>query len=431
MVLKLLFLLLFLPNVCFAAFQTYVGTGTSKITTTGTKAYTGVGFTPTAIIFFSTSVQTAEDYILNTNAGAQSYGITDGTNSRTIGWAGQARTSSNEAAHSINAATCIRLGRKTNGANTWTTLAEASLSSLDADGFTLNWTTVNGANAEIFGFIAIGGVTAYVGTITEGATTGNYSTTDPNFQPTFAMFLYTGDTAATTASTVKGGLGFATATEEAVTYHVCTTGASDMIINNVLRTTSMMEITNAGSSTIISDSDFVSFDATGFTLNRTTDDGTDRIIYYLVIDGVQADIASFTQAAATGNQATTGVGFQPSLTMFLTHGAATAFEANMTQESFGAGTSSSQRAFAANAYQDNGYEDQDTAIATKSTSILLVGDPTTPTNQGEADLVSLDSDGFTVNWTTTDATARLCLGISLAATGGAPAARRLIMVSEE
>jgi hypothetical protein len=43
----------------------------------------------------------------------------------------------------------------------------------------------------------------------------------------------------------------------------------------------------------------------------------------------------------------------------------------------------------------------------------------TPTTEAIADLVTLDSDGWTVNWTTADATAREILALAI---GDAPAA---------
>jgi hypothetical protein len=52
----------------------------------------------------------------------------------------------------------------------------------------------------------------------------------------------------------------------------------------------------------------------------------------------------------------------------------------------------------------------------------------TPTVDAEADFVSQDSDGFTINWGTADATARENLYFAFGAAATA-AARRIIMVN--
>lgn len=404
------------------ALQTFVGSGTSKITSTGTKAYTGVGFTPTALIFFFCGPITATGYATGYNG--QGCGFTDGTNNRAMAWGGEQRTSSNESASILSATSCVIIGQETNGSANWTTKAAASFSSFDADGFTLNWGTVDGSNAHYFGFIAIGGsgISVDVDTITEGGTTGNYSTTAPGFQPTFAMFLY-GRSAAGSGNTAIGGLGFAvSSSERAMTFHVTQQGQSTPNFRNRLRTTKIAEITAANSDTVLSDSDFVSFDANGFTLNRATDDATDRPIYYLAISGVTADITQITQPASTGADAHTGVGFQPTLLMLVSHGDTAASAGTTVEESFGAGMSSTVRAVAASQYQVQASNDQDVARDFETNQILSLGDPTTPTQEGLADLTSLDADGYTLNYGTSDGSARLILAISMKDAGASPPA---------
>ena len=102
-------------------------------------------------------------------------------------------------------------------------------------------------------------------------------------------------------------------------------------------------------------------------------------------------VGSITSPASTGNQATTGVGFQPKIVLFFAN-PATADGANgFSRNFFGAGVSSSSR-FAIDENNNN-----DTATHTASKCFVVTGAGSVTI---DADLVSLDADGFTVNWTT-------------------------------
>ena len=123
-----------------------VGTETARTTSTGTKATTGMGFQPEML--FNTNVGTTMTALgLQTGAvfhlGAYgSTGFLSGGTSRNA----QVATDTDRrilTTHSVS-------HQIENGAQA----TAANVSSLDADGFTLNWTTVT-ANAEQFGYLGL------------------------------------------------------------------------------------------------------------------------------------------------------------------------------------------------------------------------------------------------------------------------------------
>jgi hypothetical protein len=116
-------------------------------------------------------------------------------------------------------------------------------------------------------------------------------------------------------------------------------------------------------------------------------------------------VGSFTVPAATGNKATTGVGFQPKVVFFWGNGqtsdAAVAGSPSLMAPHWGIGISSTSRVAMFEA--DDGVTGNPTG--TDATKCIKRALGATPTVTFAADLVSLDSDGFTVNFTTANATA--------------------------
>jgi hypothetical protein len=107
---------------------------------------------------------------------------------------------------------------------------------------------------------------------------------------------------------------------------------------------------------------------------------------------------SFTANTSTGNQAVTGVGFQPKALKLYAAAIASDGTTSNGSGSFGFGASSSQRACMTWFSLDAGGS-SDTAKGLSTTKILRLFSAATPTVDAEADLVSLDSDGFTIDWT--------------------------------
>ena len=107
-----------------------------------------------------------------------------------------------------------------------------------------------------------------------------------------------------------------------------------------------------------------------------------------------AKAGSFTGTGSTGNQAVTGVGFQPKVVLFRYNMSATDTSQGDAIIGFGVGVSSSDRRVSGN-YATTGLTTSANAAWNQPTYCIY-----TPGGGSRADLVSLDSDGFTINWVT-------------------------------
>lgn len=105
-------------------------------------------------------------------------------------------------------------------------------------------------------------------------------------------------------------------------------------------------------------------------------------------------IGTFVASASTGNQSVTGLGFKPRLLfLFVTGGAGAISNAG----SFGAGTTSSQIMFMSFYNDTSNRITGSPLVANKILDRINESDVSIQT----ATLTSLDSDGFTVNWSAT------------------------------
>lgn len=169
----------------------FVGVVNSK-TTTGTQAYTGTGFTPTALLL-ATAGDTAINTINTTPIGAFTLGATDGTTSRSVcSWSDDATADSRTGSYSglSNALACYNSDESGN-------LIVADHSSFDSNGFTLNWTTADATARKVLA-IAVGN-SAGGGTTT--LTLNQIAETDSAQPVTAAKYLAIGQ--ASTADTAQ------------------------------------------------------------------------------------------------------------------------------------------------------------------------------------------------------------------------------------
>lgn len=115
-------------------------------TATGTQAITGLGFQPLAAIFASANLNSASGTVSTTTA-KQSFGAAAAT--QTGQWIGSAGTINSDENMNSSSTAAITLAT-----GPTTTNAVASLSTFDADGFTLNWTA--DATARNVLYVAMG-----------------------------------------------------------------------------------------------------------------------------------------------------------------------------------------------------------------------------------------------------------------------------------
>lgn len=419
------FLLLFaIPSICSAALSVKLGQITQK-TSTGNQAYTGVGFLPKIVFFWSdklTGDGSAADSHFGFGAAVSSsdrHEIANGTPSGLSG---------NEASWYYSDAACIRIVSGASG----NALSNADFVSMDSDGFTLNWTIAD-ATARKINYLALAGTdltNVKTGQFTQKTSTGNQATTGVGFQPDsiilFGSHQTTNTPPAGSFGLVKQKMGYGkSSTKRGVSVNYVSHGGQPGTTKSYQRTSKIFADI---STTVLVEVDLVSLDSDGFTLNYTTTTASANYMFYVALKGIQVDVGNFLQETSTGNKSTTGIGFQPSAIIFQTIAqAASSSVQDNARENVGVGVSSSSRfsMFAGakhNVNPSNSSQNQDTTKVIK----MMTESTSSPTTEAAADLVSMDSDGWTLNWTTADATAREIIYFAIGPAAGGGALRRRV-----
>lgn len=381
-----------------------VGSITQKAST-GNQGYTGVGFTPKVLIFFfanRTSDTNAAHY--NPNPSGQAYGIAISSTSRVV--------LSNEDDFSgggvlADNTKCIRL-RDPSGP---TELCAADLVSMDADGFTLNWTTSDGSS-RLFSYIALGGadLSVFLKEFAAKTSTGSHPVTGVGFQPD-AMILLTSDhtTAPGTRDGVTTGrmhIGMATGGSGE---YGATSYSWDGVTADAYQRKDQVVAQVGSATTKLKEATLTSFDSDGFTLNYTTASAAALLNWALCLRGIECKSTSLNKPTTTGDQSISSLTFTPKVLIMTSRGATTSTSiANDQRHFMGAATGSTERAAVGHISANNEWHSYD-----RTKVMRMYADDATPTVQGVADFVSFDANGFTINWSTADATQRECIFLAL------------------
>lgn len=407
------------------AAQYKAGTFTSP-TSTGNQATTGVGFQPKAVIFIfekQTSAGSGTDYLHGMGFGISSSSrlaiscvyldnVAGGT-------AKGARAQSN--AHAIYA-------YNTTTAATSAFLV-ADVVSLDSDGFTLNFTTVQ-ASGYLVSYIAIGGAdvsNVALKQLQAPAGTGSQAYTGVGFKSDVIITISNTDTSTGPGNSFNAGavaaMGFGTAAA-----HKASSGGGDETAGAFSAKAQKTDVTltvNPVSANVRFEATLTSFDTDGFTWNWTTT-SVNRYVHVLCIKGGQYKLGTFNQATSTGNQSVSGAGFAALGVMLASVDAAssTSVASNNDFSLGGASSSSSRWATWLGSSGDptvvDHYHDDSNVLR-----MLTEGTPTAVTT---ADYVSNDSDGFTINNTTVDATGREVVYLIFGSNATTAVTPRLLMM---
>jgi hypothetical protein len=254
-------------------------------TATGNKAYTGVGFQPEfLLILFADSVTikgTTSSSGTASNAQA-SIGVASSATDEavTMGWAENAAAIGDTYSRQKTGAMMIGLSPGSPA----TVNVEASLISFDSDGFTLNYSSVNG-DKQLFAYLAIKGGSYKVGVETAKTTTGTKATSGIGFQPKALFLTSHSDTAATGllnhGRVMSGVVSSAADSGMYVVQSTSEDGADPTDASTAYNDTLGLYLTNVfppvgdpESSAKLS-----TFDADGFTLNYLTADSARQFIY--------------------------------------------------------------------------------------------------------------------------------------------------------
>ncbi len=242
------------------------------------------------------------------------------------------------------------------------------------------------------------------GNFTKITTVATQSITGVGFQPKVVIFFWTRQTAEGFAVHQQTGIGFANSSvgERGVAF-ACDDNSAASNCGRYRNATTMINMLSIGTPTVSATAGLTSFDSDGFTINWVTNEARADIIHYIALGGddvANTAVGTFSLTATTGNQAVTGVGFQPDFVMFLW----TFTEADATATIHGhigigfADSSTNQGSILIKARDGRAANDgYDRWQRTNRVILSEVAGTAAPTIDSETSFVSMDSGGFTVN----------------------------------
>lgn len=391
-------------------FTANVATGNQVIS--GIVDELGAAFTPKALLIW-TSYGTTTGFLDGFN---WNVAFTDGTNSANSCAIIQdnvsaAQSSSNQTTDliAINTATSTAAVRK------------ASFVSFGSGSFTLNW-SVQDSVAAIFHYIAFGG------------TDLTASVKGPQSQIAQSQLLASVSPAAILAQTGRS-VGGATGCFAWLSTAMTSAGVHPQALQSFAAQSSgnptqyrkrqrsdrnVNEIgVNSGSDNYLGGQD--SFG----TFFDTIGTGSGAASFYLSLAGIKAFGNSGNAPTSNGSQAITGCGFAPKVVLLMFFGSA-ANTGIVNDLQFCLGAADRTRQGYTYTGGNNGVNPSQTVNKESTAAVVQSAIPNatagSSTVTSEASITSLDADGFTLNWTTTDATARqyvwLALGDVSASGGG-------------
>lgn len=366
------------------AFQ---GTFTAK-TSTGTQAITGVGFRPKGIIFYATT-QTADGFGSDSVA-YMMIGFAGSDNSNgVVGWVADDNVSAANVGVIDQTTNCIAFA----SAGTPTEVGQATISSMDADGFTLSWSQAAGSAWKI-NYLALGGSSitkTRTGPLLYSTTPALQSTGNPGFRPSFVMAV-NGDSPGPSFGMASGP------SHQACMYWFEEDGGNP---SNIKQTWSAGNLIG-GYRTITTPNniqpDFLAalsaFTPTGFTVNFSDLPANSRGAIYFAIQGGTHLVGTSNAPAATGTQTLSHTTEVHAAAFFSNLKAAASDDSFL---SFGATDGSNYRA-AAYLSQDNAHN---TVTNEYNDAHLLLAGATiaTPSADSVADLTSFSAKDVNLNWT--------------------------------
>lgn len=179
-----------------------IGSLTSA-TSTGNQSVTGLSIAPSFYMLIGGSDGQSANGIYST------LGLCDGTHQGVSGWHqfGNANGNAGTPSDVTNYQRTTKVAAILNDLD-GSVLGEASHVSLNADGFTVNWTTA-ASSSETIKYIAVSGIHAHVGALTQPSSTGVQSITSLAVTPDAVLFLSAGSVASSSVQTnLRGSLGF-------------------------------------------------------------------------------------------------------------------------------------------------------------------------------------------------------------------------------
>lgn len=407
-----------------------VGSFTKPITAAPfSQAITGVGFQPKAVFLYGTNP--TGEVTWTTGSFGGSHAVWSSTSAADEYALGDIATH-NVAAAAEGESVAQKAFRIHAGTNT----GEASLTSIDADGFTLNWTS-NQNVARVIHYVAIAGsdVLARAHSWALPTSTGLAAVTGVGFRPDLVLFILGNEATtafqATGTSTTGGRTRLGAMDRDGHQWALAVAAehaANPSDTERSLLSDSCIQGTSAN--TLRLKAKFASMDADGYTVNFTTAPATAGLIGALAIGGgilARVGVTAKPTGGAPASHTVAGIGFRPKgIILAGVQNTSSAAIATHAEIGVGAASSTADRAACCRINRDN-ITPTNAQRYCDSTKVFVKADNATPAVDAAADLVSFDQDGFTLTWNPNDGVATevayIALGDQVRPRPGRPAIR--------
>lgn len=376
----------------------------TKPTSNGAQAYTGVGFQPKVLIL--TAAKSTVNATVQTTFAFEGHGFATASEAMSLAACSVTTASGGPASgSSIRDAHCLHFISQTNG-----DLGKAALTSMDSDGFTLTWSNVD-ANAYIINVMCLGGTeltNAKIMSFTKPTGAGPNDYTGFGFDPTAIIINHPEAITAIPGTTNS--------------FYCCSKGFADSASNEWSFGT--LEIGGgSGSSTAIRgnkisniwtylnsiaafsyEGNLSAYITDGFRIATTTTNGTAGKFIALGLRGLQtkAGVINKSTTAAPTTQALTGAGFRP-IGLILSNDSDIVSNAGAGDLIISHGmTDGTTHLMNASGIRDAQAAVPGRNVTKNSVSASCVDRACATLAEGTT---ALDSDGFTISWSTNDSNA--------------------------
>ncbi len=299
---------------------------------------------------------------------------------------------------------------------------EANFDSFITDGVRIDIT--NAGIAGLLTVVLFGGADlqahANLVNMTGGSADTEFDVTDPGFEPdvVFAAFSDNASPGIKQHAQLSwGGVnndGGGAETQRAwAGHHQNAAGFQARAAGQIATDRGGLNATNTGAEFV--GVDFDNFDSSGFSVFSRTAGTTGRDLVYLALEfgGLKHEVRDLDTPTSTGNASITGVGFKPQLVIqgMTTH------EAMDTADQTGLSGSLGVSAFTPDAEFSAGFQNEDGQATSDTQSVSNDQAIVHPLESGAdgiiADFVSMDSGGWTLNYTTVTGTAKKFWALSI------------------
>lgn len=362
----------------------------------GSQAYTGIGFRPQAILVYTSGQTSTGASDSSYNFG---YGMYDGTTQGCVGIYGSDGDSHDALPSTMQSDKLLYLVQI--GVN-------ASATSLDADGFTINWLSTY-PSLRIYVTAFAGFDNAKVKRLVGPTATGTKAYTGFGFKPDSLITIGANNANTPTDYSADAdsmlGIGMCDSSLNQSGVGIGCAYGYDSSTYGLMYPSSMWAIPSCSGAAINERMTVTSLDSDGFTLNVNTLTTSSAYLWTLALKGGSCNGHTLTQPnATTGAQSVTGKTFTPTGMFAISYSAVASSSATSNAKiMLGSASSSSSRGTVMH-YQANATTSD--ISEHNSGSLVLAHVNTTPTVVASADFTSFNSDGYTVNWSAADATQR-------------------------